>query len=776
MNGLDDDDVRSTTSEVSLLEQLSRSERITGGRVQLDWSTLPPDIGPILPDSVNNRTNRSFVNTASNTRPATNTRLPPRPQQAESQPPPKPTVLPSPPIDPPSNTPKEQEKDKKIYNFHQCHFEIVRKRDLLGDDSTNEGLGNSMQSTGAGASRGMSLERGTSEDAREDQQDLDDLLGRLNRIRNEEPVISVESGGGEVLPQDPDMTMDDLSIPSQPNGFGDSMMSTKSKTRGMDSFARHEPSFRASIRSSTRSSFLNVETASHLHAELSDLSAQLKEKSDMLHQRARDLDARELKLKEASQRMNDDVVKRVGVEVEKREQAWKKDAETIILKYDEALQDFAKESKRMSSSVRELVTVNRSLRAQLKDSTLDTESQSTVIQDLTSQLKQARDRNERLKASLQSASLVKPLVVEVKERNRENDKLDELKRIVLAGHKRSTYTACTQTVENMGSGSVFGGEERGQVRKGDVELNTSKDILIDYLCEIHRCSLRDFGSNVQQTQDQDESFISARNFVADDVIDAMRRKSRDTILILSGQILSSIMTIVKQNERCLSSYLMEFILSFVRHGNLTMQQKHSLSDVIFTVYTKHEITYDTDDTTIALMQMVLLSTVGQYNVIEVVLDDVVSRLVDGHFKHVFLENDGVEYVHPLLRRSDGPSVPLLASGVLLNLCADGDWLPDFLTQCSRPVVVNSCAAALGQCVDSINGHGDKMAPVAENVSVLLQKLSKIPNNHILFRSNTTLMDRLSCILDEENSGGGNGRRQFSEFLILNVRSIVRNLA
>ncbi|TPX35626.1 hypothetical protein SeLEV6574_g08155, partial [Synchytrium endobioticum] len=733
-----EDDAVSVSSQVSLLDHLSKSERIIRGKVELDWNALPSELSHVVPLAGNSeREATSLARDPSRTHAvAATTRL-------TAADPSKPPVLAAHAHSIPANQEEGNKRgdSKKVYNFHNCQFDIVPRDDLI---EGHKGLLTKPAEI-SGILNGRSPNReGVS---RHESADLDDLLGRLNRLGDEGTGIGlpVECATGQVLP-DPDMTIDDLSLPN------DSVLSNqRSMSMLLDSSsAKHEGPFKASVQSS-RPSFLNIETASHLHAELTDLSTQLQEKSRQLKQQARDLEIRERKIQDAEARVQEVVDKRLATEITKREDAWRKDVDQIIRKYDETLDDFAKENKRISSSMREVITLNRSLREQVTASALDIESRDKLIEGQSYQIRQIRDRNERLKNSLASEKATKPIVLEVERWKQEKEaastkKFEELKRMVLTG-KRPTHTTATQTYDSILGGSFDGGQlqiEESMIERRDNELDSAKEILINYLCEVHRTTLKymPLAASIPDiaVTAADEMSIVARN-VVDEVIEVMQSRSREVFL--------SISFVIKQSaEFSLSSSFWEFVLSFVRLGNLSMQQKHGLADVVFRNYISRQDSRD--DTMIVLMQLVLLASVGQAEIIESVLDDLVSRMVNDSYKMAFLDHGGVEFMHTLLRRGDRPGIPLLASGILLHLCSDGDWLATFLTQCARPRVVNSCAVALGSSVDSALHRGpanDKMRVVGENVSVLLQKLSKLPSSHLLFKSNSNLMERLVSIAE-----------------------------
>ncbi|KAJ3290017.1 hypothetical protein HK104_007083 [Borealophlyctis nickersoniae] len=141
------------------------------------------------------------------------------------------------------------------------------------------------------------------------------------------------------------------------------------------------------------------EALARVHAELTNLAAKLKPnnadcfvytkaKSAQLAAKEEELAAREKTLEAHESRMTSEIEDLVGLRVQQREKALRKDAEAIVHRYDTALSGVAKDNKRLHGSIREVLEINRHLREQIRNLHAELEAKSNRLGDQQRQLKQ----------------------------------------------------------------------------------------------------------------------------------------------------------------------------------------------------------------------------------------------------------------------------------------------------------------------------------------------------------------------------------------------------
>ncbi|KAI8914180.1 hypothetical protein EDD86DRAFT_198662 [Gorgonomyces haynaldii] len=163
-------------------------------------------------------------------------------------------------------------------------------------------------------------------------------------------------------------------------------------------FSFQEP--RSLQQSQTKSLQQSQTRLSLVQQELQDLSKALKVRNQELKEKELELQKREHKIHKREQKLEQELTQTVQQAVTQREQLFGQETQLLVKRYEEKLDEFAKENKRLHSSLKDLVQTNRQLRDQVKDQTADGEKKDLKIQELQLLLKNERDRNDRLKNTL----------------------------------------------------------------------------------------------------------------------------------------------------------------------------------------------------------------------------------------------------------------------------------------------------------------------------------------------------------------------------------------
>ncbi|KAJ3345057.1 hypothetical protein HDU83_004451 [Entophlyctis luteolus] len=148
-----------------------------------------------------------------------------------------------------------------------------------------------------------------------------------------------------------------------------------------------------------------------INAELAELSKILGSKREQLRRKENALKEKEKRLAEAQERMDLDIRETLRQKTEERDNFLKREVEAIILESDTSVACLGKENRRLVISNKELSAANRKLRDQVRTMTQAISERDARESELHNQLKQQKDRIDRLR---KAASDVKPakLVIE----------------------------------------------------------------------------------------------------------------------------------------------------------------------------------------------------------------------------------------------------------------------------------------------------------------------------------------------------------------------------
>ncbi|KAJ3395331.1 hypothetical protein HDU80_010373, partial [Chytriomyces hyalinus] len=142
----------------------------------------------------------------------------------------------------------------------------------------------------------------------------------------------------------------------------------------------------------------------HVNTELVHLSQLLSDKKAQLKLREAALEVREARIAEAQERIEIDVQDLLMKRLKDRDASLKKEMEAIIFESDTSLAVLAKENRRLVVSNKELAAANRRLRDQSRLMMEAIRDRDVRELDLHNQIKQQKERIDRLKKNLSSVN------------------------------------------------------------------------------------------------------------------------------------------------------------------------------------------------------------------------------------------------------------------------------------------------------------------------------------------------------------------------------------
>ncbi|KND00795.1 uncharacterized protein SPPG_09156 [Spizellomyces punctatus DAOM BR117] len=844
---MSNDDANSvSSSEFSVLDALSGSEKFVKGNITFDWRGLPPNIVAALPDPppsakrylkrrVKNGTDDIFSRNQTYisdkvaewaSRSQKNEDIQASRQEATENP----FILEAKAIEPehtqrPFPLADVQSKDpEKVYTFNNCQFsyagngknDAFRQADesvaveekpvashsiVVDSRDSTERLLNTGELGAQHHTRNRDVSASKIIPEGEPNGDILDLgndeLGRLFEqlhliksgaekiAHNRKSVHEHERRGHSLLHEakgrkykyslthsadEPELSLTDLAAsekprterPPEPAPFEPHQNPIPGRSMSLeDSRGRGRP-----VRSSQRDG-LTRETHQRMllkiHSELSELAHRLKKKRRAADLKEQQLAAKERHLQTRETHILKEVEKLVTLRLAKKEEVLKKDAEVIVEQYDDALTTTVKENKRLQASLRDLIAVNRQMREQVSKLQEDAWERERELEEQRNQLKHSRDRNLRLKAALAIGRANSSTAI-VSVKKEQASKLEEAKKIILTQGRKTTRNA--RTVETQ----TLNVEE--SIRSGDDLRSKLSGLqkMLAYLLQTRCARTRNHRQAAEGTNANSENIGALHEAIASTFCHVTQTEDRD-----------SPKNVVDCERASWIEYYLQFVLECMLRVGFSAAQKYIISVMAYEAFTGYirgtSINVQPSDgshkrsppllvqeqTTRLVLCLIILSGVTQIDVITAILDNIAAELSTDEGKGIFLKANGVDVVHMCLRDVGHDNVQHLASSIFLTLCAEGDWLVDFIGQCSTVDVLDSIIVAL----DSSN------LGTLENISVVLQKISKLSENRTSLRERPDLVPRLKAIIDgtEEASIVS----PLSEFLMINIRSILANV-
>ncbi|KAJ3333469.1 hypothetical protein HDU76_007683 [Blyttiomyces sp. JEL0837] len=511
---------------------------------------------------------------------------------------------------------------------------------------------------------------------------------------------------------------------------------------------------------------------SMVSAELCDLSVQLEGKNREITEKEQELLNRERTLVLAEERMEDRIAELVTERVAAHQAVLKKQIETLVGKYEDRFETLSKENKRLIVTNKELVTKTRQAREELKHMKAELEDRDAQIIELQHQGKSLRDRIDRLKSKVNE---VKPATIVI---DRSHPSFSK----PVVGNRRSPFEDRDVAVKSTRHVMTQTFTRRADSPRKESETDQSQVQhvvppellrLSDHLLRAHH---RGLATSFVRNDDGD-----VINIFANLILKRSKSLCQDIgaafpIFASNNQqhsIVNNTESTIEDQEDSLtlSDLFFQLVLDFQRCLGEGCRERFVVAEAAYKYMTcrvhagSNETLLDLmDPRQRVLVRLIVVAGMGQPEVLEVVLNGILIDLGFVLAKSAFLDVHGLEFIHPILRsvRSHG-RVQFLASAVLFNMCGDGDWLDEFLIQCGDSEDFLD-SAAIGLTVPNIAAR--------ENVSVVLQKMSRVGGMARKFRSNTILLKRIRDLVDGQEEGVS---EYTSDFLDLNLRSILQNI-
>ncbi|KAJ3167714.1 hypothetical protein HDU88_002161 [Geranomyces variabilis] len=423
----------------------------------------------------------------------------------------------------------------------------------------------------------------------------------------------------------------------------------------------------------------------NIHRDLSALAKRVKAKSKTLKLREHEVSERETRL---------------AAEMEAAVQA-RQDPERQ--------RELAKENRRLQTSVRELVASNKQARDQVRKLQDDAQANASQLRSLQSQLRTARERMAQIKVAA-DAEARKVKTQAVPSESRKGPAISQKT-------WKPTRSVMTQTSSPSESTGTFRSDSM-QDKLQAAAFYAAISSLMRSMVELRH------GSNRLQP-DPNISF-------------------RDLVMLFP------------QAEMDVTSDCahLQFMLHALKTFALDVAERYTIAHMAYVRLNSNQEQAAAAELRI-LLQLIVLSGVTQPDVVSALLDTLTGELATPAGKTLFLKHRGVDVVHQYLR-FNGTHIPFAASATLLIFCAEGEWLRDFVGQCSSSDVVDSLAMVLTSNIS---------AAAMENVAVIVQKMSRVAAVQGALRTHPTLLPRLRELLETPQS----------EFLAFNVRSSLNNL-
>ncbi|KAJ3070424.1 hypothetical protein HDU98_006569 [Podochytrium sp. JEL0797] len=471
-----------------------------------------------------------------------------------------------------------------------------------------------------------------------------------------------------------------------------------------------------------------------VNAELVQLSKIIGDKRDELRHRESVLSARESAVSHAQEQIEAEVHKLLSQRSRARDAFLKKEVAAILQESDASVAVLAKENRRLVASNKELVSANRRLRDQMVEAVEKSE---------------LKDRMERLKKSMNT---MKPshLVIERHAPVALGHGLD------LSGHGRGQSKVKQANVSTQTNVAVVNHPPPPLSSRNETPKDSELAQLVLILLRTHFL--------IQQADELGSGCANIQSIVHG----IFAHNSAEIFKPLSHAISSlSIRSADSEQEASLYSLFLTFVIEFVRCLAMHSEERDQLSKSACAVL----ISSSEPGVRLTMharlsLQLIVLAECSNVSRTEMILADLVNLMSSSdEAKMMFLGLFGIDLVHPIMALDDmSPTGKILASAVLLAMCAEGHWNEEFLDQCVDSELL---MGSLATCCCSSKGLPEEFVGVYENVLVLLQKMSRIPKTQTQIRGNEALYHWIQNVCESNDP--------MSEFMKLNAVSIWQNL-
>ncbi|KAJ3322295.1 hypothetical protein HDV06_003189 [Boothiomyces sp. JEL0866] len=431
-----------------------------------------------------------------------------------------------------------------------------------------------------------------------------------------------------------------------------------------------------------------------VHKELCDLSDDLKARNEKLQKETKELNKlkesiriSQAALEQREKNLNRDLDMMVNAALKQKEKLFRSDTEKIITKYEDAIEQLNKESKRLQNALKDM---NKRCLAEM-------EEKDQKLDELATNLKLAKERNERLKSHVRVGSSNAAQTTE----NSEKDMFSQMKKLISKSNSRyEAVNSTAQTEDVTLSQHRNNYHSRNTVSLPDIPLNANMLSLIEYLL-----NLRSTKSKISGEKKLQNMFIDAvtGSFEA---IELACRISPET----------------PSHQRNMLQHIEELYLELIYDGiktNLPAAEQHNIAALVYsslTILQSRNMTIETQksERSILYTYLIVLASVTQFEVVEAMLDGLLGHLSTSiKSRSMVLEVGGLETIFEILTRTPTRDViVMLVSSVLLTLISEDA----FYTKCASVQILDIFAATLKS--GSIK--------TIENMIVIIQRLSKSP--------------------------------------------------
>ncbi|KAJ3257010.1 hypothetical protein HK103_004994 [Boothiomyces macroporosus] len=390
-----------------------------------------------------------------------------------------------------------------------------------------------------------------------------------------------------------------------------------------------------------------------VHKELCDLSEDLKARNEKLQKETKELNKlketiriSQAALEQREKNLNKDLDIMVNAALKQKEKAFRSDTEKIITKYEEAIEQLNKENKRLQNALKEM---NKRCLSEMEEKDLK-------LEELSANLKLAKERNERLKSHVRVGSSNAAQTVE----NSDRDMFSQMKKLISKSNSR--YEAVNSTAQTE---EVTLGQHRNEyfnrnaTNLPDISLNASMLSLIQYLL-----NLRSTKSKISGEKKLQNMFIDAITG-SFETLEMACRISPDT----------------PSHKKNTLQHIEEMYLELIYDGiktNLPAAEQHNIAALVYsslTVLQTRNMTLESQKSERAILYtyLIVLASVTQFEVVEAMLDGLLGHLSTSiKSRSMVLEVGGLETLIEILTRTPTrDAIVMLVSSVMLTLISEG---------------------------------------------------------------------------------------------------------
>ncbi|KAI8895393.1 hypothetical protein BC833DRAFT_601456 [Globomyces pollinis-pini] len=560
----------------SIYNQLSNSEQIINGSVNINWNDLInkpklKKLDSIQSNKVNQKLKNHHLNCVKN----------------------------------PLNKQSKNDDGIRPLTFNNCHFHYDKNLDLLNSNQSKPDI------------------NPTGELPKPDIQTVNAVLEQMQRFQSghiDEKVEKVDGIPMSLADFDPIQKSSRFNTPiTTPKKFTQSVsfddMSVK-PTMNFGNSSSSYPSIDDDNKNLKTNSLLierEKKVFQTVHQELCLLSQDLKTKhaklvreSNELKLQKQQLDELKASLELRENQLQADVKELVANSIKQKDRQRKIDTETVINKYEDVVDHLTRENKRLQNALKEMVTANRQLRDQNKKLILENDEKEKRMEEQAVTIKLSKERVDRLKQMMKSS----PPIVESKPEE-PKDIFIQMKKLIQKNMDKKTFASISTQTQNI--------SEPLELIEMDSKPNPSTSIkspnnlinLIHYLM-----------SHSHLIKNQSLS----HNTNAFDTISSCYKILDTTCVIQKNTPLELKATLLGVFEMYL-----EIIHDMVESNTLTPFEQYTLAELVYNSLCAYGTEYaylqtQRSDRSILFIYMIVLTCITQMEVVEAMLEGLMQHL------------------------------------------------------------------------------------------------------------------------------------------------------